>query len=430
MSKKVLILSGKEPSHSGGLGQNIIDALKKTGYEVTFNLPDSSIFLNQIKRRQNSFWWRVVTKSILEVNRIFNTTFLGFKGYYSKKGYVFFHADEGKIPYNSQKIIEYAKDRYDLIIALFTKDIFNIKSLGEIYQNTGIPILIYAPDMYPMTGGCIYFNKCQGYKHNCEFCPAFNGKKINQANNNYLIKKAVYQSSDITILLNTWMRNHYVESNLFSENQLRLQSFVLDENQYKPIDRNLCRSELGIPESKMVYLIRHASEKRKGNSIAYNALIRFYHGLDDSSQKNFLLLIIGGKIAKEMSFQTKELGYLDTETLIKVYNAADAFLCPSTDDAGPSMINQSIACGTPVVSFNSGTAMDVIENGISGFKTDDISENGFYICLKQMYDAIKFNGESLRKTTRDMSLKKNSFITFATTIDSIIKYKSNNKLDD
>ena len=90
------------------------------------------------------------------------------------------------------------------------------------------------------------------------------------------------------------------------------------------------------------------------------------------------------------------------------------FLNPSTDDAGPSMVNQSIMCGTPVVSFNLGTAVDVIENGISGFKTDDISPEGFYRTLeKAIRSLIEGSNPSIRETTRATALRHNTSAVFA-----------------
>ncbi|MDE6020484.1 MAG: glycosyltransferase [Ruminococcus sp.] len=423
MAKRVLILSGKDPSHSGNLGQNLIDSLKWKGYEVSFDFPDTLDYLKKVNRIKNSFWGRTITKGIIETNRLFRTSIFGLNNYYSKKGYVFFHANEDKPPYDYNKIIEYAKGKFDLIITLFPNDLFNIKSLGEISKKTGIPIFICPPDMYPMTGGCIYFDRCDGYKRDCEYCPVFKEKRYSQANKNYLIKKEVYQRYDITMLLNTWMKNAFIKSNLFRNNQLQKIPFVLDENLYRPLNRISCRSEIGIPNRKIVFLIRHTSQKRKGNNIAYNALKKLYDSLEKESKKDIMLLTIGEIMTEQMPFETKNLGFVNLDPLIKAYNSADAFLCPSVDDAGPSMINQSIACGTPVVSFNSGTAIDVIENGISGFKTDNISEEGFFFCLKQMYDAIAQKKETLRKTSREMSLKNNSLKVFATTIDGIIKNK-------
>jgi len=44
------------------------------------------------------------------------------------------------------------------------------------------------------------------------------------------------------------------------------------------------------------------------------------------------------------------------------------FLCPSIEDSGPLMINESIMCGTPVVSFDMGVAPDLVHTGKTGYR--------------------------------------------------------------
>lgn len=43
---------------------------------------------------------------------------------------------------------------------------------------------------------------------------------------------------------------------------------------------------------------------------------------------------------------------------------------PSLEDSGPMMINQSVMCGTPMVTFNTGVAMDIVQNGKTGFRAE------------------------------------------------------------
>ena len=49
------------------------------------------------------------------------------------------------------------------------------------------------------------------------------------------------------------------------------------------------------------------------------------------------------------------------------YQAADAYLCPTIADAGPLMIPEALMCGTPVVAFDVGNAVDLIRDGETGY---------------------------------------------------------------
>jgi glycosyltransferase involved in cell wall biosynthesis len=63
------------------------------------------------------------------------------------------------------------------------------------------------------------------------------------------------------------------------------------------------------------------------------------------------------------------LGFIrDDRTLAAAYQAADTFVCPSIEDSGPMMINESLMCGTPVVSFDMGVAGDLVHTGTTGYR--------------------------------------------------------------
>jgi glycosyltransferase involved in cell wall biosynthesis len=58
----------------------------------------------------------------------------------------------------------------------------------------------------------------------------------------------------------------------------------------------------------------------------------------------------------------------NTYGIASAYKAADVFICPSIEDSGPMMINQSLMCGTPVVSFEMGVAFDLVITGETGYR--------------------------------------------------------------
>jgi glycosyltransferase involved in cell wall biosynthesis len=73
---------------------------------------------------------------------------------------------------------------------------------------------------------------------------------------------------------------------------------------------------------------------------------------------------IENSVRNQFDFESTMLGYLSYEDLAKAYNAADVFVCPSIEDSGPSMINQSALCGTPIVAFEMGVAFDLVNESL------------------------------------------------------------------
>ncbi|OBX23959.1 hypothetical protein A9996_15395 [Gelidibacter algens] len=90
------------------------------------------------------------------------------------------------------------------------------------------------------------------------------------------------------------------------------------------------------------------------------------------------------------SFNIVNLGYIsDYHRLADVYNLADVFVTTTIQDSGPMMVNQSIACGTPVVCFDIGVARDIVINGKTGFKAELYNAKEIAKGIKKLYDLDK-----------------------------------------
>jgi glycosyltransferase involved in cell wall biosynthesis len=75
-----------------------------------------------------------------------------------------------------------------------------------------------------------------------------------------------------------------------------------------------------------------------------------------------------GASIPDLDFRQWHLGMLgDDRSLALAYSAADVFVSPSVEDAGPMMVNEAMACGVPVVATAVGTAPDFIRDGETGW---------------------------------------------------------------
>ena len=119
-------------------------------------------------------------------------------------------------------------------------------------------------------------------------------------------------------------------------------------------------------------------------------------------------------ISDKIRFDQKHLGYMNIDDLPYVYALADVFVSPSINDAGPSMVNQSIACGTPVVSFEMGTALDVIKGTGAGICVPLKDVKGM---ANAILDILHLNSEEkkiMRFRSRQVAVDNHS-------IDAVIK---------
>ncbi|MDR2041368.1 MAG: glycosyltransferase [Tannerella sp.] len=61
------------------------------------------------------------------------------------------------------------------------------------------------------------------------------------------------------------------------------------------------------------------------------------------------------------------LGYLSEQDMVKAFNAATLFVCPTLEDSGPGILGQAMLCGLPTVAFATGAAVDLIRTGHTGY---------------------------------------------------------------
>lgn len=148
----------------------------------------------------------------------------------------------------------------------------------------------------------------------------------------------------------------------------------VDLGMFKPVDKNVARSSLGLRKKKVIlYVGRIDPIKGLDNLIEAVALLE---EKDDTS-----LLIVGGKHGydvelERLKFKVGELGIREhvifvgavpQSRLPEYYSAADVFVLPSYAESFGLAALESMACGTPVVASRVGGLSTFISDGETGY---------------------------------------------------------------
>ena len=431
--KNVLVISSRPPFHSAGLGQDIIDALSENGINVDYltrfkykNQPDNVISIRNEKPLIIMTLSRLLSFLRLDaIKRIIHR----IKP--QKSPYIINNNIEIKYPYEDnpaipiEEVVNAINKDYDLVITLIWQDMITTETLKKIYHKINAPILIYSPDMTPMTGGCFYFNNCTRYTQGCGFCPGLNSPILeDNSRRNYYIKKDNYAQMNVSFLGNTWMNQYVKRSLLFPSDRIFKTEIVIDEVKFRPLNQTSIRRELGLPIDGFIIMLRSTPDIRKGNKDMKRVIDKFVKKLTADEQTNVCILTVGNDYFSSIcdissTYSIFDLGIVDKTLLIKAYNASDLFLCASIDDAGPSMINQSLMCGTPVVSYKIGTTLDVIESGKSGFYSDIRDVNTMAENVHRIFELKLEQKANIREFSREIALMHNSKKAFYESIKNI-----------
>lgn len=264
----------------------------------------------------------------------------------------------------------------------------NIEQLAKL----GKPIIVILHDMWYLTGGCHYSFDCDKYTLKCHNCPCFPGEKERDLSTRGFEKKLkLYAKYDNLFFVSPskWLYECAKQSALTHNKPLFHIPNVLDRNIFKPFDKKLAREILNIDPEEQVILFGAAFVQSPYKGWEYlQAALTLFHQQGHPEKTSVLIFGSGDdpKISEAIPFPTRFMGQLKDEyTLAVLYNAADVFIAPSLADNLPYTIFESLACGTPVVAFNTGGIPDLIQHEINGYlaiyKDPADLSRGIHYCL-------------------------------------------------
>jgi glycosyltransferase involved in cell wall biosynthesis len=227
------------------------------------------------------------------------------------------------------------------------------------------PVVWQLHDQWGLTGHVAYSLDCERWRHGCGACPYLD--EYPRLRNDttallYRLKDRVYSGSRLTLVVpSRWMADIVDASPLLGRFPVRYIPTGIDLAVFRPGDRDAARKRLRLPLDRKIVFFAAANinERRKGLHLLAEALRR----LDDPP-----LLLVAGSGTVARGIETRYLGsVLDEEVLADAYRAADVFAVPTLADVLTQTAPESIACGTPCVSFDRGGVIDVVRHLETGY---------------------------------------------------------------
>ena len=278
-------------------------------------------------------------------------------------------------------------------------DILNFHNLHTGYFNyLAIPSLTKTKpavftlhDMWSFTGHCAYSYDCDRWKTGCGQCPYLEIYPAIRRDNTRLewkLKDWVYSQSNLTIVTPSRWLTEQAQQSMLNRFSIHHIPYGIDTEIYQPLDSEQCRAVLGIPTHKNVLMFGadSLSDNRKGGDLLFQAL----SCLPDALKADTVLLMIGSNsesISKAIGMQTIELGYVGSDRLKAIaYSAADLFIFPTRADNLPLVLQESMACGTPMVSFKVGGVPDLVRPGVTGYLATPEDSDDFSSGIVQLLE--------------------------------------------
>ncbi len=184
-----------------------------------------------------------------------------------------------------------------------------------------IPVVGTVHDLYPLendTKNAYSFLYKLFYKKDMGYLDNLLGITTISKNTDRILKKFFPNVTSRTI--HHWTPNHFIK-----------------------LDKFNCRKRFSLPQSKFILL---NVSFRSGNKN-----LDFLGAVIDSLTDDFLLIHLGNdKVFCKNNNRVKNItNFMDDNTLVRLYNAADIYLAPSTSEGFNFPVIEAINCGIPVI---------------------------------------------------------------------------------
>jgi len=250
------------------------------------------------------------------------------------------------------------------------------------------PLVWTLHDMWAMTGHCGYPPACEGWLAGCGSCPAPSAYPPADPDRIELlsrVKNFVYSRARIELVTpSRWLAGQARRSPLLGRLRVSAIPNGLDTEVFCPLDRDAARRVLRLPQESRVILAGafKLGTRRKGMDLLLAAL-RELRG--DRAFRAHLLLFGAGAEPPGLPIPCTSIGYVENERMLAMlYCAADVFVLPTRADNLPNTLVESIACGTPCVSFRVGGVPEVVREGETGLLAEPEDAEDLARCIHRL----------------------------------------------
>ena len=255
----------------------------------------------------------------------------------------------------------------------YNPDVIHLHVLGGYYLNIELlfnflkeynkPIVWTLHACWAFTGHCSHFDyaNCYKWETHCQKCPERRSYPksifIDNSYNNFEKKKKLFTGLDKLTLVtpSEWLAK-LVKRSFLKDYTVKVINNGIDLSVFKPSPSNF-RKRYNLENKFIILGVANKWEKRKG--------FEYFIELSKLIEPDETIVMVGLSKNQLKQLPKNVIGITRTnnvQELAEIYTTADVFFNPTLEDNFPTTNLEALACGTPVITFNTGGSIETIDD--------------------------------------------------------------------
>ena len=237
----------------------------------------------------------------------------------------------------------------------------NLEMLFGYLKSKKIRLIWTFHDCWAFTAYCSYFTlaKCNKWENECRSCVSYRESSwfFDKSSKLYQRKKDLFTGLDLTVVTPSEWLAGLVNKSFLKNCPVKVINNGIDLNVFKPMTSDF-REKHNISKKKMLLLgVAFDWGVRKGLDVFVELSKRLDNG-------RYQIVLVGTDERIDESLPENIISIHRTQSpkeLAQIYTAADVFVNPTREENYPTVNMEAIACGTPVITFNTGGSPEIID---------------------------------------------------------------------
>jgi glycosyltransferase involved in cell wall biosynthesis len=286
----------------------------------------------------------------------------------------------------TKRLIAHLKEIQPDIVHLHNLHSHNVH-LGLLFsylKEKQIKVVWTFHDCWAFTGYCPHFVMagCDQWKTGCEHCPQRRDHSFlfDRSRELYRKKRELFTGLDMTVVTPSRWLAGLVRESFLKDYPVAVINNGIDLSVFCPRESDF-RERYRIPEDKRVLLgVAFDWGIRKGLDV----FLKLAESLDPD---RYQIVLVGTNDTVDKQLPKNIISIhrtQDQQELAEIYSAADLLLNPTREDTYPTVNMESLACGTPVLTFQTGGSPEMLDEACGAtVPCDDVEafkNEILYIC--------------------------------------------------